>query len=166
VIGYLDGTTPEANVPQLAAFCEGLSETGWFEGQNLAIGYRWAEFCYERLPHWPPLSSAEGSISSQHVVVPVRHSQRKARPRRPRSSLRPVPTRSGPGYLPSLARPGGNLTGGVIHSVELRRKRVELISELVPQAKAIGCLMNPKNSAIEPNIASAREAAGAAWPTG
>src|SRR5215471_6594694 len=49
VIGYLNGTTPEANAPQLATFRQGLSETGWVEGQNLAIEYRWAEFRYERL---------------------------------------------------------------------------------------------------------------------
>ena len=50
VIGYLNGTTPEANAPQLAAFRQGLSETGWVEGQNLKIEYRWAEFHYDRLP--------------------------------------------------------------------------------------------------------------------
>ena len=50
VIGYLNGTTPEANAPHLAAFRQGLSETGWVEGQNLKIEYRWAEFHYDRLP--------------------------------------------------------------------------------------------------------------------
>src|ERR1700730_3731972 len=50
VIGYLNGTTPDANAVQLAAFRQGLSETGWVEGQNLKIEYRWAEFHYERLP--------------------------------------------------------------------------------------------------------------------
>ena len=50
VIGYLNGTTPEANAVQLAAFRQGLSETGWVEGQNLKIEYRWAEFHYDRLP--------------------------------------------------------------------------------------------------------------------
>jgi putative ABC transport system substrate-binding protein len=50
VIGYLNGTTPEANAPLLAAFRQGLSETGWVEGQNLKIEYRWAEFHYDRLP--------------------------------------------------------------------------------------------------------------------
>ena len=50
VIGYLNGTTPEANAPSLAAFRQGLSETGWVEGQNLNIEYRWAEFHYDRLP--------------------------------------------------------------------------------------------------------------------
>jgi ABC transporter substrate binding protein len=50
VIGYLNGTSPEPNAPQLAAFRQGLSETGWAEGQNVAIEYRWAEFHYDRLP--------------------------------------------------------------------------------------------------------------------
>src|SRR6516162_10883315 len=50
VIGYLNGTTPEANAAPLAAFHQGLGESGWFEGQNLKIEYRWAEFHYDRLP--------------------------------------------------------------------------------------------------------------------
>jgi putative ABC transport system substrate-binding protein len=50
VIGYLNDTSPEANAPLLAAFRQGLSETGWVEGQNLTIEYRWAEFHYDRLP--------------------------------------------------------------------------------------------------------------------
>src|SRR5262249_38267669 len=50
VIGYLNGTTPEANAPLLAAFRQALGETGWIEGQNLKIEYRWAEFHYDRLP--------------------------------------------------------------------------------------------------------------------
>ena len=50
VIGYLNGTSPEANAPLLAAFRQGLSDTGWADGQNVAIEYRWAEFHYDRLP--------------------------------------------------------------------------------------------------------------------
>src|SRR5437868_6886430 len=50
VIGYLNGTSPDANAPLLAAFRQGLSETGWVEGQNLEIEYGWAEFHYDRLP--------------------------------------------------------------------------------------------------------------------
>ena len=50
VIGYLNGTSPEANAPHLAAFRQGLSDTGWVEGENVAIEYRWAEFHYDRLP--------------------------------------------------------------------------------------------------------------------
>ena len=101
VIGYLNGTSPEANAPQLAAFRQGLSDTGWIEGQNLAIEYRWAEFHYDRLPALAAdLVGRKVSMSSPHVVVPVKHPQRNARPRRSRSSLRPVPTRSGLGWSP------------------------------------------------------------------
>jgi putative tryptophan/tyrosine transport system substrate-binding protein len=50
VVGYLNGSTPEANAVQLAAFRQGLSQTGWVEAQNLKIEYRWAEFHYDRLP--------------------------------------------------------------------------------------------------------------------
>jgi hypothetical protein len=101
VIGYLNGTTPEANAALLAAFRQGLGETGWAEGQNVVIEYRWAEFHFDRLPALAAdLVGRKVSMSSPHVVVPVKHPQRNARPRRSRSSLRPVPTRSGLGWSP------------------------------------------------------------------
>src|SRR5215469_18594149 len=97
-------------------------------------------------------------MSSHHVAVPVRHSQRTSTvPIVFSVGADPV----GTGLVASLVRPGGNLTGSAILTVELTQKRVELISELVPQAKVIGYLINPNNAAIEANIASAREAASA-----
>jgi putative tryptophan/tyrosine transport system substrate-binding protein len=160
VIGYLNGTTPEANAPQLGTFRQGLSETGWVEGQNLAIEYRWAEFRYEQLP-----ALAAALVDRKVDIIAACGGSGEALAARSATTTIPIVFATGAdpvgtGLVASLARPGGNLTGGAILTVELTQKRVELISELVPQAKVIGYLMNPKNSAIEPNIASAREAAG------
>jgi putative ABC transport system substrate-binding protein len=160
VIGYLNGTSPEANALQLAAFRQGLSETSWVEGQNLAIEYRWAEFRYERLP-----ALAAALVGRKVDVIAACGGSGEAFAAQRATSTIPIVFATGAdpvgtGLVASLARPGGNLTGGAILTVELTQKRVELISELVPQAKVIGYLMNPKNSAIERNIASAREAAG------
>jgi hypothetical protein len=81
VVGYLNGTNPEANAVQLAAFRQGLSETGWVEGQNLNIEYRWAEFRYDQLPGLAAISSSAGSMLSRHAAAPMKHSWRKMRPR-------------------------------------------------------------------------------------
>jgi putative tryptophan/tyrosine transport system substrate-binding protein len=160
VLGYLNGTTPEANAALLAAFRQGLGETGWIEGQNLKIEYRWAEFHYDRLP------ALAADLAGRRVdIIAACGTAGEALAAQTATSTVPIvfsvgTDPVGTGLVASLARPGGNLTGGAILSVEMTQKRVELISELVPQAKVIGYLMNPNNAAIEPNIASAREAAG------
>ena len=161
VIGFLNGTTPEANAAPLASFRQGLGETGWIEGQNLKIEYRWAEFHYDRLP-----ALAADLVGRKVDVIAACGSAGEALAAQSATSTVPIvfgvtvdPV--GTGLVASLARPGGNLTGAAQLAVEMTQKRVELISELVPQAKVIGYLINPNNAAIEPNIASAREAAGA-----
>ena len=158
VIGYLNGTSPAANAESLAAFRKGLSETGRVEGQNLAMEYRWAEFHYERLP-----GLAADLVDREVDVIAACGGAGEALAAKGATSMIPIVFTVGAdpvetGLVASLARPGGNLTGVAILNVELVQKRVELISELVPQARVIGYLINPNNSAIEPNIASAREA--------
>ena len=157
-IGYLNGTSPAANAESLAAFRKGLSETGRVEGQNLAMEYRWAEFHYERLP-----ALAADLVDRKVDVIAACGGAGEALAAKGATSTIPIVFTVGAdpvetGLVASLARPGGNLTGVAILNVELVQKRVELISELVPQARVIGYLINPNNSAIEPNIASAREA--------
>ena len=160
VIGYLNGTSPAANAELLAAFRKGLSEAGYDEGRNLAIEFRYAEFHYDRLGalaavlvgRLVDVSAACGgageALAAQTATSTI--------PFVFTVGADPLET----GLVASLARPGGNLTGAAILNVELEQKRVELISELVPQARVIGYLINPNNSAIGPNIASTREAAG------
>jgi putative tryptophan/tyrosine transport system substrate-binding protein len=160
VIGYLNGTSPAANFESLAVFRQGLREAGYVEGENLTIEYRWAEFHYDRLP-----ALAADLVGRKVDVVAAFGGAGEALAAQRATSTIPIVFTVGSdpvatGLAASLARPGGNLTGVAILNVELVQKRVELIAELVPKARVIGYLMNPNNSATEPNIASAREAAG------
>ena len=97
VIGYLNGTTPEANAPMLAAFRQGLSETGWVEARTVAIEYRWAEFHYDRLPALAADLVGHKVNVTRHAAAPMRLSSRKMRPRQFRLSSRPAATRLRPG---------------------------------------------------------------------
>ena len=111
VIGYLNGTTPEANAPPLAAFRQGLGETGWVEGQNLKIEYRWAEFHYDRLPGL----AAELVGRKVHVLAACGGAD-EAFAARDATSTIPIVFLTGAdpvetGLVASLARPGGNRTG-------------------------------------------------------
>jgi putative ABC transport system substrate-binding protein len=160
VIGYLNGTSPAANAELLAAFRKGLNEAGYNEGQNVTIEYRWAEFHYDRLS-----ALAADLVGRKVDLIAACGGAGEALAAQSATSTIPTVFTVGAdpvetGLVASLARPGGNLTGIAILNVELAKKRVEMISELVPQARVIGYLINPNNSAIEPNIASAREAAG------
>jgi putative ABC transport system substrate-binding protein len=143
VIGYLNGTSPEANAPQLAAFRQGLSETGWVEGQNVAIEYRWAEFHYDRLP-----ALAADLVGRKVDVLVACGGADEAFVAKDATSTIPIVFTTGAdpvetGLVASLARPGGNLTGVTNLTQLLWQKRVELISELVPQTRVIGVLVNP-----------------------
>jgi len=160
VIGYLNGTSPAANAESLAAFRKGLGEAGYDEGRNVAIEYRWAEFHYDRLA-----ALAADLVGRKVDVIAACGGAGEALSAQSATSTIPIVFTVGAdpvetGLVASLAQPGGNLTGAAILNVELGQKRVELISELVPQARVIGYLINPNNSAIGPNIASTREAAG------
>jgi putative ABC transport system substrate-binding protein len=159
VIGILAAASPDNAGAQrmLAAFREGLSEAGYVEGRNIANEYRWAEAHFDRLPGLAAdlvnrkvdLIVTEGGDVSVHAAkqatstIPVVfHTNRD-----------PVAS----GLVASLARPGGNLTGVNIH--QLAAKRVELLSELVPQAKAIAILVNPDDPSVRDDIRDAQAAA-------
>jgi putative ABC transport system substrate-binding protein len=111
VIGYLNGSTPEANAVLLAAFRQGLSETGWVEGRNLKVEYRWAEFRYDRLQ-----ALAADLVARKVDVVAAIGGADEAFAAKNASSPIPVVFSTGAdpvetGLVTSLARPGGNLTG-------------------------------------------------------
>ena len=160
VIGFLSSGSPGSSTSPLAAFRQGLSEAGYVEGQNLAVEYRWAEGRYDRL------SELAADLVSRKVDVIVTGSTLSARAAKNATSTTPVVFTMvsdpvGAGFVASLPRPGGNLTGFSDIAIELEPKRVELLSELVPQAGVIALLVNPKFPAAERIIEDAREAARA-----
>jgi len=147
VIGWLGN--PGANAPFLVAFRQGLSETGYVEGQNLAIEFRGAEGRYDR---WPALAA---DLVARHVdvIVAAAGADAALAAKRATSTIPIVFTGAGDpvrdGLVASLAHPGGNLTGFSNLGGETVRKRLELLAELIPQAKVIAVLVNPKNSNAE-----------------
>jgi putative ABC transport system substrate-binding protein len=149
-VGYLHFASPGPFAPFVAAFRQGLSETGFVEGQSVAIEYRRAEGRYDRL------SALAADLVSQKVDVIVAASPPSARAAKSATSTIPIVFSSadpiGEGLVSSLARPGGNLTGVSILTAELMPKRLELLSELVPEAKVIALLVNPDNPNTEPMI--------------
>jgi putative tryptophan/tyrosine transport system substrate-binding protein len=163
VIGYLNGSTPEANAVQLAAFRQGLSETGWVEGQNLKIEYRWAEFHYDRLP-----GLAADLVARKVDVIAACGGSDEAFIAKDATSTIPTVFTTGAdpvetGLVASLARPGGNRTGVTNLNQLLWQKRVELIAELVPQTRVIGLLLNQNRTGAQVGrvIDSAQQAANA-----
>jgi putative ABC transport system substrate-binding protein len=160
VIGFLHFGSPGPSVDQVADFHQGLSETGYVEGQNVAVEYRWAEGRYDRLP------AMAADLVSRKVDVIVAVSAPSALAAKSATSTIPIVFMSGTdpvkdGLVASLARPGGNLTGVSFLFVELHLKRLELLSELVPQARAIALLVNPNFSGAERTIRDVQEAARA-----
>ena len=158
VIGLLGSTSTGSNV---AAFRQGLSETGYVEGQNLTIEYRWAEGHYDRLP-----ALAADLVGRKVDVIVTQGGSVSALAAKNATSTIPIVFGSGDpverGLVASLARPGGNLTGVSIMLTELMPKRLDLLSELVPQAGVIALLVNPNNAIVaEPMIRNVQEAARA-----
>ncbi len=158
VIGYLNTGSPDTNPPLLAAFRQGLSETGYVEGQNLAIEYRWAEGHYDRLP------ALAADLVGRKVDLIIASSPPSALAAKSATSTIPIVFRGGAdpvgdGLVASLARPRGNLTGVGFGGGELTAKRLELLSELVPRARVIALLVNPNVSNVERVIRDVQEAA-------
>ena len=145
VIGFLGNTASSTNAPRLPAFHQGLMESGNVEGQNVAIEYRWAEGHYDRLP---ALAADLVGRKVDLIVAPVISSALAAKNA---TSIIPIVFNSEDpvehGLVASLARPGGNLTGVTSFSAELLPKRLELISELVPQARGDRPAREPERSA-------------------
>ena len=161
VIGFLCSASPGPFAPFVAAFHQGLSETGYAQGQNLTIEYRWAAGRYDRLP-----ALATDLVDRKVDVIAAAGGPLPALAAKNATSTIPIVFSSGVdpverGLVASLARPGGNLTGFTIVSLELMPKRLELLSELVPQASVFALLVNPNNAGTEPMIRGVQEAARA-----
>jgi putative ABC transport system substrate-binding protein len=163
VIGVLGSGSPRgraASPPSVTALRQGLSETGYVEGQNVAIEYRWAEGHYDRLP-----ALAADLVRRKVDVIATSGGASSALAAKTATSAIPIVFVAadpvGAGLVASLARPGENLTGLSILSSELTPKRLELLSELVPQARVIALLVNPNNPNAERVMRDVQEAARA-----
>jgi putative ABC transport system substrate-binding protein len=156
VIGFLGSASPSHI---LAAFHQGLGETGYVDGQNLAFEYRWAEGRYDRLP------ALAADLVLRKVDLIAADGIPAALAAKTATSTIPIVFAVGDpvdlGLVASLARPGGNLTGVSTMAPELSPKRLELLSELVPQVGVIALLVNPNNSNTERTTRDMQEAARA-----
>jgi ABC-type uncharacterized transport system substrate-binding protein len=159
VVGFLNGRSPGEAAGIVAAFRQGLSETGWLEGQSVGIEYRWAEGRFDRLPAMAAdLVGREVDVIVTAALPPTR-AAKNATSTIPIVFLGTDPVRDE--LVASLARPGGNLTGFSNINVDLMPKRLELLSELLPQIRVIALLVNPNNPTGESIIGAVQEAARA-----
>lgn len=161
VVGFLTSRSANGSASFLAMFRQGLGETGYVEGQNLTIEYRWAEDNYDLLP-----AMAAELIRRKVDVIVTGGGPPTALAAKNATSTIPIVFVIGTdpielGLVASLARPGGNLTGVSILFVELTSKRLELLSELVPNAKLMALLVNPKNQNAARLISDVQKAARA-----
>jgi putative ABC transport system substrate-binding protein len=146
VIGYLSTGSPEPDDFRLIAFRQGLAETGYVEGQNVAIEYRWAPAQYDRLP-----ALAADLVRRQVTVIAAAGIPPTFAAKAVTSTI-PIAFLAGVdpvefGLIASLNQPGGNITGVAILTAELAAKRLELLHELVPRAAVIALLVNPADPA-------------------
>jgi putative ABC transport system substrate-binding protein len=160
LIGFLHFGSPRPFAFQAIAFGQGLKETGYTEGQNVVVEYRWAEGHYDRLP------ALATDLVSHNVELIAAIGPPCASAAKNATSTIPIVFTIGTdpvadGLVASLARPRSNLTGITILAVQLVPKRLELLSELIPQARKFALLVNPKNGYSEPMIRDVQEAAGA-----
>jgi putative ABC transport system substrate-binding protein len=161
VIGFLETRPPETITERLRAFRQGLRETGYVEGENIAIDYRWAEQM-ERLPEL-----AAQLVRRQVAVIVTAGGFATALAAKDATTMIPIvfgvsddPVKHG--LVASLARPGNNLTGVNLLSTELTAKRLELLREMLPRASRIAVLVNPANTGNTPTTLREVEAAGRA----
>jgi putative ABC transport system substrate-binding protein len=161
VIGLLSSFSRGPNPLGSGPLAQGLTETGYVYGQNVAIEYRWAESNYDRLP------ALAGDLVSRKVdVIVTSGGTPPALAAKSATSTIPIVFTAvsdpiGIGLVASLARPGGNVTGFSNIAAGLTPKLLELVAEMVPQADVIALMVNPNNPIAEPMIRDVQEAARA-----
>jgi putative ABC transport system substrate-binding protein len=157
-IGVLGSATAEGWAPFMAALRRGLAETGYVEGQNLAIEYRWADGQYDRLP-----ALAAELVRAQPSAIVAFTTPAAVAAKAATSSIPVVFTTIGDpvriGLVSSLGRPDGNVTGVTSLNVQVGPKRLELMHELLPAAKGMALLVNPDNPTTESQLQETQAAA-------
>jgi putative tryptophan/tyrosine transport system substrate-binding protein len=161
VVGFVGSTSPGSLRDAVAAFHRGLTETGYVEGQNVAIEYRWAEGQYDRLP-----GLAADLVHRQVAVIAAIDGLPSALAAKAATATIPIVFFTGGdpvqlGLVASMRRPDRNLTGVTTLNVEIGAKRLELLHELVPTANVIVLLVNPTNALTEANTTNLQAAAHA-----
>jgi putative ABC transport system substrate-binding protein len=146
VIGFLGSESPAPWAPYVAGFRRGLNETGYVEGKNVAIEFRWAEGHYDRVP-----ALAAELVRRQVTVIFATVPGGAARAAKAATSTIPIVFTAGldavdMGLVASLAHPGGNVTGVNFFTTELMEKRLELLHALVPSATLIAFIVNPNGT--------------------
>ena len=158
MIGFLHGASLDGYRPMVAAFRQGLEQSGYVEGQNVAVEYRWAEGHYDRLP------ALAADLVHREVAVIVTGGTPPAFAAKAATSIIPIVINVGvdpvqAGLIASLNRPGGNVTGIALLGAELAAKRVELLHELLRTSTTLATLVNPTNSLTDSETKVVREAA-------
>jgi putative ABC transport system substrate-binding protein len=161
VIGFLSSASPTGSAHMVAAFRQGLRETGHIDGQNVAIEFRWAGGEYDRLP-----SLAADLVRRQVAVITAVGGSMSAAAAKAATTTVPIVFSTGgdpvqQGLVTSLHRPGGNITGVSVLTAALAAKRLEILREVVPNADVIALLVNPRGAAAEPQLRDVQEAARA-----
>jgi ABC-type uncharacterized transport system substrate-binding protein len=168
-IGWLSPRSSDAEnnaagfrgMSDLAAFRRGLSETGYVEGKNLTVDYRWAEGQYDRLP-----ALAADLVRRQVAVIVTAGGPEPARAAQAATPTIPIVFQSGSdpvqdGLVKSFNRPGGNATGVHVFTTSLGPKRLEVLRELVPKASVIAFLVNPSSQIRGMQVKQVEDAARA-----
>jgi putative tryptophan/tyrosine transport system substrate-binding protein len=158
VVGFLGAGAREPLRQQIAAFLEGLKESGYVEGQNVAVEYRFAEGQFDRFP------ALASDLVRRQVAALFVASNAGALAAKQATRTIPIVFSAGEdpvasGLVPNLNRPSGNLTGIYQFSGGLEAKRLGLLHEMVPKATIIGVLVNPNYSGAEDQLREVQQAA-------
>ena len=160
VIGYLGSESPGRSASRLSAFRKGLAGAGFVEGRNVVIEFRWADGQYRKLP-----TLAKDLVDRRVAVIVAPGGAEVALAAKSATATVPIVFEMGGdpialGVVGSLSRPGGNITGVSSLSVEVSRKRLEFIHELLPAAGMFAVAANPTSPTVESQLRNLRAAAG------
>lgn len=159
LVGFIHEGSPTTSASAAAAFREGLTETGFAEGHNVAIEYRWANGQYERLP-----ALVDDLIRRKVAVIAGGGGPRSASAAKAATANIPIVFTVGVdpvefGLVASLGRPGGNVTGVTMFTTVLTAKRLELLREMVPGLAKVAVLVNPNNPNLDLVVRDLQQAA-------